>query len=94
MKNKLGPLLTEAKRKGVNEGLFLAAQIALLAMENTISEKEMEVDESFFRDVETEMNRIYEEVLASVPSGEVTEMAEKVDYYVNEIRERRHMDDR
>lgn len=92
MKNRLANQLREAKRKGVEQGMMLISQICLIALENTVNAWDIPVGDKFFRDVEEDMNRIYKEVIASVPSGEVTEMAERLSFYVDEIRERREMD--
>ena len=92
MKNALANRLLDAKRNGVKQGEYLMSQICLLALENTLTEWDIPVADSFYGAVEKEMQRIYAEVLASVPSGEITEMAERLTYYVDEIRKRRKMD--
>ena len=93
MKNNLASMLQEAKNKGVRQGLFLMSQICLIALDNQVRMWNIEVDDEFFRDVERDMDSILNETVASVPCGDHKEMAERVDYYVNEIRERRKMDD-
>lgn len=93
MRNNLAKLLAEAKSRGVNEGLTVSSLIILIALDNVIREKEIQVDESFFRDVEKEMSRIFAETMASVPKGEIEEMAERLEFYTDEIRERRKMDE-
>lgn len=93
MKNKIAPMLKDAKRKGVEQGLYLMAQICLIALENQVNLREVSVDDGFFKAVEMDMKHIYEEVIDSVPSGEVEEMAERLSYYVDDIRARRKMDE-
>lgn len=93
MKNKIAPMLKDAKRKGVEQGLYLMAQICLVALENQVNLREVPVDDGFFKAVEMDMKHIYEEVIDSVPSGEVEEMAERLSYYVDDIRARRKMDE-
>lgn len=93
MRNNLAKLLAEAKSRGVNEGLTVSSLIILIALDNVIREKEIPVDASFFRDVEKEMARIFAETMDSVPKGEIEEMAERLEFYTDEIRERRRMDE-
>lgn len=92
MRNALANQLREAKRKGVEQGEYLMSCVTLIALENTINKWDIPVADEFFRDVEKEMNDIRREVLESVPNGEIQEMAERLSYYVDEIRERRGMD--
>lgn len=92
MKNSMAIRLKEAKQKGVNEGTFLMAHIALISLENTMNKWDIPVDNQFYRDMEKDMNEVYQEVIASVPNGDVHEMAERLSFYVDEIRERREMD--
>ena len=92
MKNQLAIQLREAKRKGVEQGEYLMSCVTLIALENTINAWGIPVADEFFRDVEKEINDIRREVLESVPNGEIQEMAERLSYYVDEIRERRKMD--
>ena len=94
MKNKLGYLVKEAKRKGVSQGIDFALGLAVLAMNNTVDEYIAEDKRGqFFRETEKEVNRLYQATMDSVPSGEVDEMAEKIVYHVNRFREKWGMDD-
>lgn len=92
MKNGVAQLLQNAKRKGVEQGEYLMAQICLIALENQINLWGIPVDDSFFRAVENDIASIRSEVLSSVPSGEIQEMAERLSFYVDDIRKRRQMD--
>lgn len=92
MKNGTAQLLLNAKRKGVEQGEYLMAQICLIALENQINLWGIPVDDSFFRAVENDIASIRSEVLSSVPSGEIQEMAERLSFYVDDIRKRRQMD--
>ena len=94
MKNKLGYMVREAKRKGNSDGITFALGIAFLAL-NNIVEDYVEEDKrgQFFRDTEAEVNRIYQATMDSVPSGEIDEMAEKIVFHVQRFREKWGMDD-
>lgn len=94
MKNNLARLLKEARQKGVAQGIEFLSGIMIIALNNIADEyvAEDQLDE-FFQETEKELNRVYKEVLKAVPEGEISEMAEKVVYYVDEIRRKRHMDD-
>lgn len=91
MKNGTAQLLLNAKRKGVEQGEYLMAQVCLIALENQINLWGIPVDDSFFRAVENDIASIRSEVLSSVPSGEVKEMAEKLVFIVNDLRKKRGM---
>lgn len=93
MKNKYALTLKDVKKKGVEEGLFLMAHICLIALENTMNKWDIPVDNQFYKDMESEMDDIYKEVMEAAPNGEIKEMAERLSFYVDEIRERRGMDD-
>ena len=94
MKNNLGALLRQAKRSGTTNGIEFALSLAFLAL-NNICEDYIEEDKrgQFFRETEAEVNRLYKATLATVPSGEVEEMAEKIEYHVERFREKWGMDD-
>ena len=78
MKNQLAARINAARRVGVNHGIEFMAGLILLALNNVaddyIEEKRLN---AFFKDTEKELNRLYQEVINSVPFGEVTEMAER-----------------
>ena len=94
MKNKLAVLLNEARRNGVSNGVQFMGGIVLIALNNIADEYIYEgIIGEFLKDAEKETNRIYQQVLDSVPSGEITEMAERIAFYVEDIRKRRGMDD-
>ena len=94
MKNKLGYMVREAKKKATTNGIDFALGIAFLAMNNIIEDYVAEDKRGqFFRDTEKEVNRIYQATMDSVPSGEIDEMAEKIVYHVNRFREKWGMDD-
>lgn len=94
MKNKLGYLVKEAKRKGVSQGIDFALGLAFIAMNNVVDDfiPEEKCGE-FFRETEKNVNELYQTVLESVPSGEVDEMAEKIVFHVQRFREKWGMDD-
>lgn len=94
MKNNLAKLLNNARQKGVTQGIEFLSGIMLIAMNNIADEylEEKKID-AFFKETEKELNRVYQEVLTSVPSGEIDEMAEKIVYYVDTIRKKRGMDE-
>lgn len=93
MRNHLAVQLINARRTGVNHGIEFMAGIVLLALNNVADEymKEKKVG-PFLIDTEKEINRIHQDVLNSVPSGEIDEMAEKIVYHVQKIRKERGMD--
>lgn len=93
MRNHLAVQLINARRTGVNHGIEFMAGIVLLALNNVADEymKEEKVG-PFLIDTEKEINRIHQEVLNSVPSGEIDEMAEKIVYHVQKTRKERGMD--
>ena len=94
MKNKLGYMVREAKKKATTNGIDFALGIAFLAMNNIIEDYVAEDKRGqFFRETEKEVNRIYQATMDSVPSGEIDEMAEKIVYHVNRFREKWGMDD-
>ena len=94
MKNKVGYLVKQAKRKGVTDGIDFALGIAFLAMNNIIEDYVAEDKRGqFFRETEKEVNRIYQATMDSVPSGEIDEMAEKIVFHVQRFREKWGMDD-
>ena len=94
MKNKLGYMVREAKKKATTNGIDFALGIAFLAL-NNIVEDYVEEDKrgQFFRETEKEVNRIYQATMDSVPSGEIDEMAEKIVFHVQRFREKWGMDD-
>jgi hypothetical protein len=93
MKNHLAVQLTSARRKGVTHGIEFMAGLILLALNNIADEYiEEEKIAAFLIDTEKELNRLYQETLKSVPSGEIDEMAEKIVYHVQNIRAKRGMD--
>ena len=94
MKNKLAVLLNDARRNGVSNGVQFMGGLILIAL-NNVADEYLEDDKigQFLKDAEKETNRIYQQVLESVPSGEITEMAERIAYYVEEIRKKRGMDE-
>ena len=91
--NNLAKLLKKAKTSGVEQGLYVMEQTCLIALDNVVRMWDLPVDDSFFKDVEKEMKEVYEDIVNSVPNGDVEEMAEKISFYVDEIRERRKMDE-
>ena len=94
MKNKVGYLVKQAKRKGVTDGIGFALGLAFIAMNNVVGDfiPEDKCGE-FFRETEKNVNEIYQTVMDSVPSGEIDEMAEKIVYHVAKFREKWGMDD-
>lgn len=94
MKNKVGYLVKQAKRKGVTDGIDFALGLAFIAMNNVVGDfiPEDKCGE-FFRETEKNVNEIYQTVMDSVPSGEIDEMAEKIVYHVAKFREKWGMDD-
>ena len=94
MKNKLGYMVREAKRKGNSDGITFALGIAFLALNNIVEDYVEENKRGqFFKDTEAEVNRIYQATMDSVPSGEIDEMAEKIVFHVQRFREKWGMDD-
>lgn len=94
MKNKVGYLVREAKRKGVTQGIDFALGLTFIALNNIVDEYIPEDKRGeFFRETEKEVNRIYQTTLDSVPNGDLDEMAEKIVYHVNRFREQWSMDD-
>ena len=94
MKNKLGYMVREAKKKATTNGIDFALGIAFLAMNNIIEDYVAEDKRGqFFRETEKEVNRIYQATMDSVPSGEIDEMAEKIVFHVQRFREKWGMDD-
>ena len=94
MKNKLGYMVREAKKKATTNGIDFALGIAFLALNNIVEDYVVEDKRGqFFRETEKEVNRIYQATMDSVPSGEIDEMAEKIVYHVNRFREKWGMDD-
>ena len=94
MKNKLGYMVREAKKKATTNGIDFALGIAFLAMNNIIEDYVVEDKRGqFFRETEKEVNRIYQATMDSVPSGEIDEMAEKIVFHVQRFREKWGMDD-
>lgn len=94
MKNKLAVLLKDAKRKGIEQGMDLVLGIVLVSLENVLPDhlEDEEVGKTM-REIEADVNRVYKEVLESVPSGEIDEMAERICFYVDRIRAKRGMDE-
>ena len=94
MKNKVGYLVKQAKRKGVTDGIDFALGLAFIAMNNVVGDfiPEEKCGE-FFRETEKNVNEIYQTVMDSVPSGEIDEMAEKIVFHVQRFREKWGMDD-
>lgn len=90
-KNNVAPLLLNAKRKGVEQGLYLMESICLIAMRNKLDEWNIPVADEFYGEVEQEMADIFKEVTDSVPSGNAEEMAERLEVYVHRIREEKGM---
>ena len=94
MKNQLAVRINDARRKGVTQGIEFMARLILLALNNVADDYiEDEQIGPFLIATEAELNRLYQETLKTVPTGEVDEMAEKIVYHVGEIRKRRGMDD-
>ena len=94
MKNKLGYMVREAKKKATTNGIDFALGIAFLALNNIVEDYVAEDKRGqFFRETEKEVNRIYQTTLDSVPSGEIDEMAEKIVFHVQRFREKWGMDD-
>ena len=94
MKNKLGYMVREAKKKATTNGIDFALGIAFLALNNIIEDYVAEDKRGqFFKDTEAEVNRIYQATIDSVPSGEIDEMAEKIVFHVQRFREKWGMDD-
>lgn len=94
MKNQLATRINGARRKGVTQGIEFMASLILLAL-NNVSDEYIEEDRigQFLIDTEKELNRLYQETLKSVPTGEIDEMAEKIVYHVGDIRKKRRMDE-
>lgn len=94
MKNKVGYMLRETRKKAVTDGIQFALGLAFIAMNNVVDDfiPEEKCGE-FFRETEKNVNELYQTVLDSVPSGEIDEMAEKIVYHVNRFREKWGMDD-
>jgi hypothetical protein len=93
MKNHLASHINGARRKGVTQGIEFMAGLILLALNNIADEYiEEEKIGQFLIDTEHELNRLYQETLKTVPTGEIDEMAEKIVYHVGEIRKKRNMD--
>jgi hypothetical protein len=94
MKNKVGYMLRETRKKAVTDGIQFALGLAFIAMNNVIDAyMDEEKCADFFKDTEKNVNEIYQTVLESVPSGEIDEMAEKIVYHVNRFRKKWGMDD-
>ena len=94
MKNKLGYMVREAKKKATTNGIDFALGIAFLALNNIVEDYVAEDKRGqFFRETEKEVNRIYQATMDSVPSGEIDEMAEKIVFHVQRFREKWGMDD-
>lgn len=94
MKNKVGYMLRETRKKAVTDGIQFALGLAFIAMNNVIDAyMDEEKCADFFKDTEKNVNEIYQTVLESVPSGEIDEMAEKIVFHVQRFREKWGMDD-
>jgi hypothetical protein len=94
MKNKVGYMLRETRKKAVTDGIQFALGLAFIAMNNVIDAyMDEEKCADFFKETEKNVNEIYQTVLESVPSGEIDEMAEKIVYHVKRFREKWGMDD-
>lgn len=97
MKNSYSKQLQMLKQRyndGVYDGFQLMCLIFLIAEDNVA--KVMFADRTvkkLLKDTETEAQRIYDEVMASVKTGEQKDMAEILEYYSEEIRKRREMDE-
>lgn len=93
MRNKLAAQLISARRSGVTNGIEFMGGLILLALNNVADDyvEEKKLDQ-FFIDMENELQRLYQQTMDSVPSGEIDEMAEKIVYHVGEIRKKRGMD--
>ena len=94
MKNELAVRINKARRNGVSNGIEFMGGVILITL-NNIAEEYMDEDKvsPFLKETEQELNRIYKEVMDSVPSGEIDEMAEKIVYHVQDIRRKRGMDE-
>lgn len=92
MSKKLGQLLTQSKRTGVDQGRQFQGAIYLLTLENILPDYIKDEDMGkVLTEIEEESNRITKEVLDSVPSGDIEEMSMRVVYYVEQIRKKRGM---
>lgn len=92
-KKNLGYYMRESKKQGVSQGMDFMAGILFLALNNLIEDYvEAGKRGEFMRETEKEMNRIYSEVLDSVPNGEIDEMAERIVFYVEQYRKKWEMD--
>ncbi len=92
-KNKMADMLLKVKRKGVTNGIEFALSIAFLALNNIVDDYiDIEKRGQFFKDVEAEVNRLYETTMKSVPSGEIEEVAEKIVFHVDRLREKWGLD--
>lgn len=96
MKNAYMKEVNRQKEKfneGVKSGCELMCLVFLISLDNVA--KTMFADrtvERLLRNVETESQRVYDEVMDSVERGEHKDMSEMLIYYTNEIRKRRNMD--
>ena len=97
MKNSYSKQLQMQKqmyRAGCNDGVHLMSAVFLIALDNVAKEMfEDSVVSDLLRNTETEAQRVYNEVMDSVPRHEESDMAEILAYYTEEIRKRRGMDE-
>ena len=104
MKNNIAVLLKNAKHKGVEDGLITMQNVCLIALDN-IAEDYMPEEKvgEFLKETESEMARIWDEVLKSVGQEldlNRTKMDDENSYTVAEwllgwvlrIRQKRGMD--
>lgn len=93
MRNQLATQMRRARRTGVTDGIEFMSGLFIIALNNVADDyvDEEKLDQ-FFIEMEKEVNRLYQQTMDSVPSGEITEMAEKIVYHVGEIRKKRGMD--
>lgn len=94
-KKNLGYYMRESKKQGVSQGIDFMAGVVMLAMANVVPDYLRDENDmaKLMRETEAEINRIYKEVLESVPHGEIDEMAERIAWYVQENRRKWRMDD-
>ena len=94
MRNNLATLLRQARRSGVRDGVDMMLGLFLICADN-IAPDYMDDERvgEFLKDLEEDLNRVYGEVLGSVPEGDVEEMAERIVGYCERIRRERGMDE-
>lgn len=97
MKNAYAQKLQDIKAiksKSIRDGMMAMSLITLLAADNILRDYfENEDDISkIMKELDAEIGRVYDEVMASVPNGEVSEMTDLIVGHADEIRTKYKME--